>query len=667
MPRFSSTATPIVTRPVLSVYIGGVLRPDVMCTGISKRGNWSPDSATLSVPAWLAGDYDTSLDDMAVLIYQQGMPLPVFRGYIDTASMQESARESGVTLTALSITDKLDRVHIGQAALRGEVQFRKRDPLTRGDYGYTVTNIFEAIFGTSTLDANWRSVIEWGDLTAISRTRGDLRPADMRFTGQSVLQALRRVNGLVADVGFREIHTESKTYYSAFVYGDPTTAAKTLIAPLGNGYAEGAIIADIQGSGDNKGIVSRVIAYGAPRKFQITLATNHSTAPVLPAWTDATITGYAEDGTTYTETEDAVIANPDSTIAESPHFVAARANVFRRYKLPAALLAFYKPQSQNLYRMASGKQIGLQVFRVTYPLTVSGTELVADTNSPEYELLTGHRITEDGYLELPRPCLAEVRKHVVSGKQVSTYAPVHLFVTLTVSASDGTRPGYDTGVRGYVNTPTIRDTGLVFPIVNNSVEYWQIGTPAGGLTDWLGAAHSIGCVWYDEESNTWSAVAAGSSTVIRDDRLFLASIAERALAERQKRRTTATVRLPYIATGFNVGDVVKIRNRGIDGKRLTVFQVAFDYAGINTRLYLSDQVPDTVQVDAEPAKTRQPAIVGNPQWPAYSDRLSAYSPAAPGTANSVPSLPVINTSPNAIGLVRNALEMSQPLYRQRRG
>jgi hypothetical protein len=409
------------------------------------------------------------------------------------------------------------------------------------------------------------------------------------------------------DVGIVERHTTSKTFLDFYKWGDFAGGIHTFRACDDDheGPEDGAVVTRLKEVSDDGGIYNRAIGYGAPYAFMVTFETKHLTAPITPAWSNPS-PWYSPELTTpltdwsLTTAESNVLANPRRADPNNPFYVSGYERIFRRYQLPPAIWRIYQKQRQNVLQTGTNdtnkKYLDIQVFRRKWNLINNEEETaqVWDLENPDYEMIDGVVITEDGFIEFREPVIQEYEIQNDGTKTIKTRRPVDIFVTITISRADGLRPYYDTGIRMPIPLESVGDTGLLYDFVNNDVRVDIVGAPSGAIVDWYGATHAFGCIYYNDVAEQWQGVLAENAQVIRDDSLWLGNMAERTLAERSRRRLNVDVEIPYLTTAVNVGSGAQVLGRNIDNNVMTTVSIRYDMVNQRTTITGTDQVPRVV-------------------------------------------------------------------------
>lgn len=610
MATLTSNSSRVFNRQRVTVQIGNTRRQDFIPLQIIKRAGFTPDTALFLIPWARAVDDLSAFDYMLVQVFVDGSSEPLFRGYLSARTAEESPRVNRVVIQAVSITGYIDRLPIGWGVRRGESLYTKLDRVTDEDSGYTMADLMAGLEAI-TLDSNWAEAIRLGDVNVLKLTGSDLKPTTLRFTGDNYASGLRRILSYAPDVGTVERHTTEKTFLDFFKWGSFPGGVHTFRACDDDheGPEDGAVITRVKWTSDDGGIYNRAIGYGAPYAFMVTFSTNHLTAPIVPAWSNASYWWSPELVTPavdwdLTTAELGVLTNPRRADPASPYYVAGYDKIFKRYQLPPNIWRLYQKHRQNVLKVGTNasnqKHLDIQVFRRRWNLVENedldlvGQLLNWDLDNPDFEMVDGVVITEDGFLEFREPVVQDYIIQHDGTKLLKDRRPVDIFVTITISRADGIRPYYDTGVRMPIPLQNVGESGLVYTFVNNDVKVELVGAPTGAVVDWLGQSHAFGCIYYNETALQWQGVLAENAQIIRNDALWLGNIGERTLAERSKRRLNAEVEIPYLATAVDIGEGVQVLGRSIDSNVLTAVSIRYDMVNQRTMIQATDQVPRVV-------------------------------------------------------------------------
>lgn len=248
-------------------------------------------------------------------------------------------------------------------------------------------------------------------------------------------------------------------------------------------------------------------------------------------------------------------------------------NVYRRYRLPLALQAHPKREVRSdlpIIDTQTGERVSAQVFIYPSTLTVDAENDAKKLGNIMHtpKLMHGGNKDFDKYrIHLDKPALVPVAVEKVDGKQRVTYAET--VVGVTFAYVDPRWPfGWDTGVTDEVkidlpwevHTERLRLTEFVYWQTTN--QGWPIETAAGEVV--------FGCLFINPRNGD---VTTGYS-VLRSDLAYLRTAAERLLMERSRRHVSAGVTLPWLDTGYNIGDRLEVQGlRNQPEELLTITQV----------------------------------------------------------------------------------------------
>lgn len=602
MARFAATTTRLLSRRAHVVYIDGIIRRDIECIQVQKNYGLRPNSAELRVLTAFPGDDDSALDYAMVTVYLLGTSVPIIAGFAQPRAEEEGRDSMAVRFRAESVVGLLDKIYPGQETTINDsglstgfaqgamLGWLRTHPQTGVTQNYTLTSIIRWLFSAAAMNANWQSLIGLGDMGAISDSAFDVDLPDITTQTMSLKGVMQQLLKLVPDVGIREAYDSTgKCTLHFFRFGRPYTYRSIAAANLSEvGPEDGAIITAYAKRTRPRDAISRLLGYGRPVEMMLTVGTDDGTAPLEPAWENAT--SYATPVGTVDEL--AVLANPAIATEGSPLFDRDKAAIFRVFRLPDCLQGF-KIRGKNIATLSadSTREVPIQVFTQKYIYSdgVSPVIKTAILSTTDWELISGARIDVDrGLLVLPRPAVAMSESRKSSGQETRSYSRIHVYLTATFFWPYGYRPAYDSGVIGELNYTGIGDDpGMVMQFVNESVGFSHIGNYSGQLID----SASYGAKWYDETLAAWQTVSAGTPTIVEDDRSFLINLGARAVAERTRPTTEVRAEIPGTWTGYQIGEGLRVRNRGIDTKQLQIVGITFDLRGAKTLINATDQIP----------------------------------------------------------------------------
>ena len=655
MARLQTTSIRIVSKPTLLVRIDGRTAPEAQALQLSKRVGVYPTTLVLSFPSRYAGGPLLSLHGREVEVYKVATDagrVLFFRGYIQSDTAEEDPSRSQVTVRAVDAMGLLDRVYFGQAQLRGETILEK-------DYNgtpspWSLAAILQLALGPYSLDGNWRSIVRLGDVSALGNARLSQRFPTLRFTGETVLSAIRRLSALVPGMTPRVRYTSTGASIDFFVYAQPQQGFRQVRVPLVSGPEEGAAVTAWARTTGSSQVRTRVVAYADRYRHQVTMSDAHA-FPLLGGW------GYEIDGTQFPPTPYFDALNPgeeiptyhprEQDVLDFPMLSTVEIqgidrllyqDIFRRYVIPPSLLRVIDIDAANVAPDEEGNQLGVQVFRpvYTYELYTEEDAEIGEYRAArvpgEYELLSASVDPRSGTITLQAPNTFLLRKYAASagGHEVREYARAPLFVTLTIASNsnpavafdqvvtDRSRGGYDTGQRAFSGIRNIdAGTGSVLSFVNSNMRFWTYGTFPQGFVDAVGISRVLGTLWFNPRNETWTArglnVSDGMPPIEPDpfqgeleldERPILASIAEAAIANTVKPTTEIAVQLPYTPVGWQAGDPLVVLGRSVDGYTFTIAQIDLDFVNNSARVRASDARPHTARLDMQPPTRTIPSM-----------------------------------------------------------
>lgn len=610
MSRFASSTSRIIDRPKQLCLINGRITHGASCISHNATHGLAPSQAIISLPYAMAGSDTSFLTDALVEVYADDVRdpdggAPFFRGYVAPHKAQEDASRSTVHVLARDIRSILDRVNVGQFQLRAVVEYRKTDRITGAPTDITIAAILEDLFSSAQFPPEWKNRIDLGDLSGLATAAAaNIQLPDIIFAGDSYLAALHRLFSLAPKLGIRLRHGPTKDYFDIYTHGGQRGAFPVEIPTAYRGPEDGAIATADVIEGDIEEIHSRVIGYSRATETMLTVGTDHTTAPLVPAWvlTDQfqypdTLPAWDPDTADAAEAELEVIENPKLAVPGDPSYNPAYADIFRRFRLPDCLRA-QVILARNLLELDYSDNLRqflpVQFFRrkiVFDPVIPIPGETIGTESETDFEEIHGAQITPDGHVVFSEPVLAEFgyQYDTLTGLMTAIVRPVHIYVTLSVMEVARPTISYDTGVRGDVRVPGISAVGLVYTYQNNNIRYQRAGAPAGDLSGEDGA--KFDAIWYNKRTDTWDTADGDNPLIINDDTPYLQPLSEQILTERNRRRTAATVNLPCFRALYNIGDAIYVTGRNIDRKKLTIHSLSRNLENPETIITASDQVP----------------------------------------------------------------------------
>lgn len=230
--------------------------------------------------------------------------------------------------------------------------------------------------------------------------------------------------------------------------------------------------------------------------------------------------------------------------------------VFRRYRLPQCLRYLPKKELRSdlpVVDLATRERIDAQLFIYPSALTVNssndGKRLGNIMRVPR--LISGNKSLDKHLIHLERPAVVPVMVEIKDGKQIVTYQET--VVGVTYSYIDSRWPfGWDTGRdSGIINLPwqvhteRLRLSEFAYCQVTN--EGWPVETPEGNVV--------FGALFIHPRTG---ALMGGEPAVLRNDISYLKMAAERLLQERNRRHVTANITIPWLDSGYQIGDRLEV-------------------------------------------------------------------------------------------------------------
>lgn len=597
MATVTTTSSRVISQPRQQVYINGTLRPDILAAAVTSGYGVTPTYCTLRLPFLQAGANLSWLRNARVQVYIDGASSPIFNGWVVPEEQRDEPGQSTVHVTAASVLWALENVYIGQRTIQSTVSYPKRNPLTGNLTGWRISSILQSLFSSTALDANWQSTVGLGSLRAIQRAQVDADLPDLIFYTGTYREALRYLLSIVPDVGISEQFLSSgRTLLHFYQFGDPFSGYRAIRVPTATqGPEQGAYVTAMIARTDTEMAKTRVIGYGRPVERMITVGTDHATAPLEPAWANATV---PLGSGPVTAAEARVLANPARATEGHPLSQFQYSKIFREFELPPVLWKHFIKQN-NIYETFDGEQLRIQLFKPKFgaPDPETGERAILED---EWELIPAFEIDlENKILRLAEPALGVERVYQTeAGSLGQDFRAVNIYLTATWYNPTGERIAYDTGIRGRLNFQPWGNSGVVYSFANETIGY---GTLGATLTDVNGTAHAFDCTYFDTLDEQWDTVTAAQPVITENNLIFLGNLCERVMAERSRRRVDASIRFPLVASIFTLGDNIRVFNRGIENTILNVTSVSMDLLNVSTTIQATDQVPYRVRAEGEKA------------------------------------------------------------------
>lgn len=560
MGTFSITNSFTVSPLDCRVYINGDRRSDVFCTGIVFGMGTEGSTASLQFPAALWDGGKAWLRGRTVRVESgfDGEVKTVFAGYITGSTGAVS--DNMITAEALSLIGLANNVYVGQGISGGDMvaEYPAR-VLHDGDMvttGWSIKTILRDIFGSNaatwrggggSLPSSWRSRIQLGSLTVLGKEWNTFPIGDVVFRQATLADALDQLLGIVGTITFRErFDSLGRTWLEFYELGDPKAPVCDVRVAAAGESALGSNVIDITHDEVADDVRTRMIGLGAPRKFVVSTTSDASEGPLECDW-DSSL-------------ESGVLANPESTKAGNEsglvgdetrtEYTAAKARVFRQYKLPECLRNLMIDKDLGI-ELSDGRKLSIHAWKFPRIATYSsGTESWTSTLGTTPKLLEGTSFDlENGTFTLKKPAVNLVSSSVDgSGEVIDVYEEAVVGITLAVQ--DG-RLRHDTDVKStQLDFTGIADDGLTEVVVNESFALIQITNSGYTIDDITFDA------WVFIPDTGWAFYDSAES--IQDDTEPLRMFTEAALREKGDVKTTYAITTPFWTPGFRLGDRIRV-------------------------------------------------------------------------------------------------------------
>lgn len=561
--RVSSSMTPPKLR--MQVYIGGVLRSDAYCTGVSYGVGGEGSTAQVQLPAQ---DWDGprgSLRGRTLRVeaaYAGRASERVFNGYV--GGIAGTASAGMMECQAISAFGLADSVYIGTVASGFIARYPQRaiDPEGReAPTGWDVASILEDIFhgdGTPTwrggggwLPLGWKNTLRLGQMRALQSVYAQLPLGDIVFERETLKAAIERLLGLVGTVSCRERFSGDIAYLDLFELGDPQAPVRPVTIARRGMPAAGSNALDISHEEALDQTRTRIVAIGDRRRLTLSVSTEHPTAPLRKGWDEAL--------------EEEVLTDPELSKGRRGAPADERyTRVFRHFLLPECFRGVEVDKNLAV-PTADGSAIPIQVWLVPRTLAYSDGEWTSELSDGP-RIIDGTELDlQNGEFRLKEPAI----NLVSSGEAGDEYEPATVGITFSIC---GPRLSHDTGVRsGGLPLEGIGSAGLAEVVANDSFGFKQISNAnfplRGEVFDatWIYVGQDV---IPDEEEGEGEIVVArwkffDGAYTLQDDQVPLRRFAEGALREKVGPRHTYNVTTPFYAPGYSLGQ--RIRIHGEDG------------------------------------------------------------------------------------------------------
>lgn len=537
MGAFNKTSS-FVRQPDQIVRVNGRRTELVECVSYTAK------SATFSAPSLLFDSYRESLRDGRVRVSVDGES--AWAGYLDVDSGAENPDEGTVTFSGNTITAYFSKVWVGQTEFVPVKSYVLSDQVTP-------KKVLQDLFDN--LPDVYRDHVKLGNASVLQDTDIELPPT-MVFRNATYTAAIDQVTALFGDVSWTERHVGDVTYIDFYRIQDPgapRTEAK--IADWGDSVLR-ANVEEISLDITSTDCVTRVITYGAPRKFIISCITNHEDPlkQLQKDW-DTTL-------------EAAVLLNPAIAKPGAPGYLPGMEYVYRRYRLPEALVHFTK--LKNLpFKRENGNDYKPQAW--TYPTVLSndpeGTGKIGTLSlTPELASSAKFELDQNQVIfSQPTLNIIATGKHPTTNKPTKTYAVAVVGITFAFESSEYIYfdTGHDFG--SDVDLDIATEEGLVESIHREDLYYAQYTNanyPIIIEDEATGAETPLvfGAVIFNEDVPTTPPVTVPLETplLVNDDTPILRRIALEKQREKSKRHRAYSVTIPYYTSAYREGYLLRI-------------------------------------------------------------------------------------------------------------
>jgi hypothetical protein len=566
MTSFAVSPSMVVPDLRARVFVGGRMRSDVYCTGVSLSHGTGGSTASFVLPAI---DWDGPKGGLrgrrvrVELGYDDGGGETVFVGML--TSLTGAAASGMVEAQAVSLMGLADTVYVGSAARDFVVRYPQR-AWVGGVYqvtGWDVVGILQDILGSAqeswrggggSIESAWRAQLRLGPTTALRSVYAQIPLGDVEFAQETLRGALDRLLGMVGTVSFRERFAGDLTYLDFFELANPGAPARDLRVARRGEAAVGSNVLDVSHEETADDVRTRIIAIGDRRKLTVSVTTAHATAALRKGWDPAL--------------EASVLANPELSKGQkgaAPNEALQR--VFRRFLLPECFRGLVIEEGLAV-DTADGTRLPIQVWKLPrIPAWNATTEAWASALATAPVVLQGAELDLANLeIVLREPAVNLVSSSDVGGVQVDVYAAALVGVTLSVA---GPRLQHDTGVRqGPFAFDGLSQAGLAEVVLNESFGFKQLGNTGFPFRDSAGTNHTFDATWIFV-GDAWNLY--DGAVVLQDDGRALRRFADGALREKSSPRHVYSVTTPYLTTAYWLGD--RVRLIGEDGSSFGAHQV----------------------------------------------------------------------------------------------
>jgi hypothetical protein len=573
MATFRVSTSTDLARLTQQVSIGGMVRSDAFCPGVSFGVGAQGSTCSLMLPG-LTWDQKKNLRGQFVVVKvsYEGQPLEVvFNGYIN--NIQGNSSSNYVNCQCVSLLGLSGNVYIGQN--RGETTgynvIYPRKVGTR-ETGWGVKDILGDFFsanaptwkgGGGGIPADWRSRLSLGSLSVLNSVYNQIPLGDISFKQGTLKSALEQLLGMVGTISLRENFKANSTELDFFEVAPPNAPTKRVSVALPGEDVTGKNVLSISQDQGAEDVKTRFVGLGDDRKYIISISSS-----LVKDWSsslDASVLNNPEGGK----------RSPSSGGARGD-FQEAKTQVFRKYNLPDSIKALV------IDKDILGTPIQIWKMGSTPVATQAGGWFFTDDTEPT--LLEGTQLDlENGTFTLKEPAIKGASSVVnTAGDFVTVNTEAQVGITLVVNNG---RLFTDTGVvpNGMV-FDGIDVSGLTEVIENRSFRYMKItntGYPVDGVTYdcWL------------QDGGIWTQHTTG--TVLEDDGGNLQLFVHIALKEKNAIQNIYDVQTPYWTSAFKLGDSIQVSGQE-DYESVThqIMSLSYDLTNDHSTSFSTDtQVP----------------------------------------------------------------------------
>lgn len=546
----------IIPSLVQQVLINGSLRSEFYCLEISKSHSGQGTTATLSVPSW-CWDADKAWLRGAKIIIKAGYAGnaldTLFCGYITKATGEVSDRSVRVeakSLIALADTVYIGQNHISEHSLKVDYPEYYFDNGVKKKSRWTIKSVLRDWFshtegktiqgGGGTLPSEWRSELKLGSLSVLDRTWNKVRLGDISFEQATLRTGLDTLLQAVGYVRFyEEFRSNGDTYLQFYEIASYKNDRKSMkIAGVGE-CIRGSNIKEATYSENLEEVKNRIIAFGQPKKYMITLTV--ANGGLIKGWN--------------TNLEAAVKADPETTYRgsiEQGETTLARQRVFKEYYINEDFRDIVV-DGDNFLEFEDGKKLPIQVLKWGYSAisydSNDGTWIGTISLNPT-EVIEGVQLDmENLRFSLSDPALILESSVILGGEVYDTWTEAKIGLTITVSA-DTLTVDTESIRNGYKEHGIIKEglTEVVGPANFQFEQFTNDGFPIGGTT--------YNDVWYWTEADGMTNVP--TKVIDRDDTIYLDKYANAMALEKSGVKTTYNIGIPFFSTGYEIGDLIRV-------------------------------------------------------------------------------------------------------------